>query len=194
MVDRIGGRNPITVDVRVYAATNKDLHAAVESGEFRRDLFFRLAVFPIEIPPLRERGEDVVMLARHFAAQLGKELRGREAALSEASLAALRAHTWPGNVRELENVIERACILADETTLEPHDLGLFRKSTAETDALQGFDMSGTLAEAAERAAHAVERRKIAEAIKAHDGNKTRAAEALGVSYKTLLTKIKDFEL
>jgi DNA-binding NtrC family response regulator len=194
MVDRIGGRAPVPVDVRVVAATNKDLHAAVESGEFRRDLFFRLAVFPIEIPPLRERGEDVVMLARHFAAQLGKELRGREAMLSDACLAALRTHTWPGNVRELENVIERACILADETTLEPHDLGLTRKSTAEADALQGFDLSGTLSEAAERAAHAVERRKIAEAIKAHDGNKTRAAEALGVSYKTLLTKIKDFEL
>ncbi|HEX8491622.1 MAG TPA: sigma-54 dependent transcriptional regulator [Pyrinomonadaceae bacterium] len=194
MVDRIGGRAPVPVDVRVVAATNKDLRAAVESGEFRRDLFFRLAVFPIEIPPLRERGEDVVMLARHFAAQLGKELRGREAVLSEASLAALRAHSWPGNVRELENVIERACILADETTLEPLDLGLVKKGVPAPDALQGFDLSGTLGEAAERAARLVERRKIAEAIKAHDGNKTRAAEALGVSYKTLLTKIKEYEL
>jgi DNA-binding NtrC family response regulator len=194
MVDRIGGRAPVPVDVRVVAATNKDLRAAVESGEFRRDLFFRLAVFPIEIPPLRERGEDVVMLARHFAAQLGKELRGREALLSGAALAALRAHSWPGNVRELENVIERACILADETTLEPLDLGLIKKGAPAPDALQGFDLSGTLAEAAERAARLVERRKIAEAIKAHDGNKTRAAEALGVSYKTLLTKIKDYEL
>lgn len=194
MVDRIGGRAPVPVDVRVVAATNKDLRAAVESGEFRRDLFFRLAVFPIEIPPLRERGEDVVMLARHFAAQLGKELRGREAVLSEASLAALRAHSWPGNVRELENVIERACILADETTLEPSDLGLVKRGVPAPDALQGFDLSGTLGEAAERAARLVERRKIAEAIKAHDGNKTRAAEALGVSYKTLLTKIKEYEL
>jgi DNA-binding NtrC family response regulator len=194
MVDRIGGRAPVPVDVRVVAATNKDLRAAVEQGEFRRDLFFRLAVFPIEIPPLRERGEDVVMLARHFAAQLGKELRGREALLSEASLASLRAHAWPGNVRELENVIERACILADETTLEPRDLGLGGKSATGPDALQGFDLSGTLSEASERAARMVERRKIAEAIKAHDGNKTRAAEALSVSYKTLLTKIKDYEL
>jgi DNA-binding NtrC family response regulator len=195
MVDRIGGRAPVPVNVRVVAATNRDLHAAAESGEFRRDLFFRLAVFPIEIPPLRERGEDIVLLARHFAAQLGKELRGREATLSEASLAALRAHSWPGNVRELENAIERACILADASMLEPQDLGLIRKSTtAEPDALQGFDLSGTLSEAAERAAQMVERRKIAAAIKAHDGNKTRAAEALGVSYKTLLTKIKEFEL
>lgn len=194
MVDRIGGRAPVPVDVRVVAATNKDLHAAVEHGEFRRDLFFRLAVFPVEIPPLRERSEDVILLARHFAAQLGKELRGREATLSDSSLAALRAHSWPGNVRELENVIERACILADETMLEPHDLGLRRKSAVESELLQGFDLSGTLAEASERAARMIERRKIAEAIKAHNGNKTRAAETLGVSYKTLLTKIKDYEL
>src|ERR1041384_6688689 len=96
-VDRIGGKAPIPVDVRVVAATNKDLRAAVKAGEFRRDLFFRLAVFPVEIPPLRERGEDVVLLARHFAAQLGKEMRGREATLSEQSIDAMRQHSWPGN-------------------------------------------------------------------------------------------------
>src|SRR2546426_2215285 len=124
VVDRIGGRAPIPVDVRVVAATNSDLKGAVESGEFRRDLFFRLAVFPLEIPPLRERENDIVLLAKHFAAQLGKELRGREAALSEEAFAALRAHSWPGNVRKLENAIERACILSDSMVLEPSDLGL----------------------------------------------------------------------
>src|SRR5205807_5297453 len=123
-VDRIGGKAPVPVDVRIVAATNKDLRAAVNSGEFRGDLFFRLAVFPIEIPPLRERGDDTALLARHFAAQLGKELRGRQATLSDESMAALRAHRWPGNVRELENSIERACILADSATLGPRDLGL----------------------------------------------------------------------
>src|ERR1700675_487264 len=99
--DRIGGRGPVPVDVRVVAATNKDLRGAVDKGEFRGDLFFRLAVFPIDIPPLRERGDDVVLLARHFAAQIGNELRGRDATLSDASLVALREHRWPGNVREL---------------------------------------------------------------------------------------------
>src|SRR5499427_5641672 len=110
-VDRIGGRAPVAVDVRVVAATNKDLRAAVDAGEFRGDLFFRLAVFPIDIPPLRERGEDIVLLARHFAADIGKEMRGRAASLSDAAVAAIQTHRWPGNVRELENAIERACIL-----------------------------------------------------------------------------------
>ncbi|HKP38197.1 MAG TPA: sigma-54 dependent transcriptional regulator, partial [Pyrinomonadaceae bacterium] len=123
-VDRIGGKATIPIDLRVVAATNKDLRAAVDRGEFRGDLFFRLAVFPITIPPLRERGDDIVLLANHFAAQLGKEMRGREAKLSDESIAALRAHDWPGNVRELENSLERACILADGTNLEPRDLGL----------------------------------------------------------------------
>ncbi|MDX6306001.1 MAG: hypothetical protein QOI77_2970 [Blastocatellia bacterium] len=192
-VDRIGGRGPVPVDVRVVAATNKDLRGAVDKGEFRGDLFFRLAVFPIEIPPLRERGEDVVMLGRHFAAQIGKELRGREATLSDASVAAFRAHRWPGNIRELENSIERACILADNISLEPRDLG-FSIVEGRDPGSFGFDTSGTLGEAAERAVKLVERRKIADALTECAGNKTRAAEALGVSYKTLLTKIKDYNL
>ena len=194
MVDRIGGRAPIPVDVRIVAATNKDLRQSVEQGEFRRDLFFRLAVFPVEIPPLRERGEDVVLLARHFSAQLGKEMRGREAVLSEASIAAIRNHSWPGNVRELENAIERACILADSLMLEPDDLGLVKSNRAQPEAFDELDLTGTLAEVADRASRFVERRKILEALRAHEGNKTRAAETLGVSYKTLLTKIKDYEL
>ena len=193
-VDRIGGRTTIPVDVRVVAATNRDLRRASEAGEFRRDLFFRLAVFPIEIPPLRERGEDIELLARHFAAQLGRELRGRQATLSEASLTALRAHHWPGNVRELENAIERACILADSTSLEPVDLGLGGNERDATGAWNALDMSGTLTEATDRAARFVEVRKIKEALHLAEGNKTRAAEALGVSYKTLLTKIKEYNL
>ena len=196
VVDRIGGRAPVPVDVRVVAATNRDLQNASERGEFRRDLYFRLAVFPIQIPPLRERGEDVVLLARHFAAQLGRELRRREAALTDESIEALHAHSWPGNVRELENAIERACILSDGPALTPADLGLVADAqrTNDNEGIAGFDLSGTLSEAADRAVRSVERRKIADALAAVEGNKTRAAESLGVSYKTLLTKIKDYEL
>jgi DNA-binding NtrC family response regulator len=192
-VDRIGGKSPIPVDVRVVAATNKDLRAAVEDGEFRGDLFFRLAVFPIDIPALRERGDDVVLLARHFAAQLGKELRGREARLSDSSITAISLHNWPGNVRELENSIERACILSDGAELEPRDLGLVTDAGADP-AVLGMNLSGSLSEATERVVRLVERQKIVEALTAYDGNKTRAAEALGVSYKTLLTKIKEYNL
>jgi len=192
VVDRIGGRAPVPVDVRIVAATNKDLRAAVDNGEFRGDLFFRLAVFPIQIPPLRERGDDIALLARHFAAQLGKELRGRAASLSDASIEAVRAHSWPGNVRELENAIERACILADAQKLEPRDLGLV--ATASDAQSLGLDTSGTLGEATERTVRLVERQKIAESLAAHDGNKTRAAETLAISYKTLLTKIKEYGL
>lgn len=192
-IDRIGGRTPIPVDVRIVAATNRDLKSAAETGQFRQDLFFRLAVFPIEIPPLRDRGDDVLLLARHFAAKLGKELRGRAATLNEVSEAAVKRHKWPGNVRELENAIERACILADSTDLEPHDMGL---GTAfdESDPLADFDASGTLSEAVERATRLIEKRKIKETLVQYGGNKTRAAESLAVSYKTLLTKIKEYNL
>jgi len=192
-IDRIGGRGPIPVDVRVVAATNKDLRKAVDDGSFRGDLFFRLAVFPIDIPPLRERGDDIILLANHFAAELGKELRGQEAGISEAAMKALCGHSWPGNVRELENAIERACILSDTSELQPRDFGFGAGAPPDAKAF-GFDMSGSLAEVSDRAVRIVERQKIAAALDQNEGSKAKTAEALGVSYKTLLTKIKDYEL
>jgi len=193
VVDRIGGRAPVQVDVRLVSATNKDLQQAVGRGEFRGDLFFRLNVFPIEIPPLRKRGDDVKLLAKHFAAQFGLELRGRPVEVGPAALEAIAAHRWPGNVRELENAIERACILSDTMVLEPKDLAL-RSIETDAEGLEGLDLSGTLSEAAVRAVQAVERKKIREALKATEGNRSRAAEDLGVSYKTLLTKIREYDL
>ena len=194
VVDRIGGRAPVEVDVRVVAATNRDLKAAVENGQFRGDLFFRLAVFPLEIPPLKERGEDIVLLARNFASTLGKELRGREASLSEEAIAALRKHSWPGNVRELENAIERACILTDTMILQPIDLGLGMPTSNESQTLQQLDLSGTLSDVAHRALRLVESKKIQEVLIANDRNKSKTAEDLGISYKTLLTKLRDYDL
>ena len=193
VVDRIGGRAPVAVDVRVVAATNKDLKAAVDNGQFRGDLFFRLAVFPIEVPPLRDRGDDLVLLAQHFASEIGRELRGREAQLTPEALDALKQHHWPGNVRELENAIERACILSDTLMLEPADLGL-GPSTPESESLQELDLSGTLSDVAHRALRVVERKKILRALEANSGNKSKTAEDLGVSYKTLLNKIKEYAL
>ena len=194
VIDRIGGRTPITVDLRIVAATNKDLKAAVENGTFRGDLFFRLAVFPLEIPPLRVRDDDVLLLARHFASQIGKELRGREATLSDAAVQAIRGYPWPGNVRELENAIERACILSDTMDLEPNDLGIGVRSEDQTETLEQLDLSGTLSDVAHRALRFAERRKIQSVLEANFGNKSKTAEDLGVSYKTLLTKLKEYDL
>jgi DNA-binding NtrC family response regulator len=194
VVDRIGGSAPVAVDVRVVAATNKDLKAAVDNSQFRGDLFFRLAVFPIEVPPLRDRGDDIIVLAQHFAAEIGRELRGREAQLSSGAVDALKQHHWPGNVRELENAIERACILSDSLILEPADLGLGSSATHESESLEQLDLSGTLSEVAHRALRIVERRKIVRALEANHGNKSKTAEDLGVSYKTLLNKIKEYAL
>ena len=192
-IDRIGGKALVPVDVRVVAATNKDLRAAVDAGEFRGDLFFRLAVFPIDIPPLRERDDDVDLLAKHFAAELGKELRGREASISETGMQSLRAHRWPGNVRELQNAIERACILADSAELQPRDLGFGNDGAPDVKAI-GFDLSGTLNEVTARATQIVECQKIQAALAECEGSKARAADLLGVSYKTLLIKIRDYNL
>jgi DNA-binding NtrC family response regulator len=170
------------------------LKAAVDNGQFRGDLFFRLAVFPIEVPPLRERDEDIVLLARHFASAVGRELRGREAQLSPEAIVALQQHHWPGNVRELENAIERACIISDTLVLEPGDLGLTPSSADADETLAQLDLSGTLSDVAHRALGIVERKKILAALAANQGNKSKTAEDLGVSYKTLLNKIRDYGL
>jgi DNA-binding NtrC family response regulator len=135
------------------------------------------------------------LLARHFASEIGRELRGREAKLSDEAVAALKRHRWPGNVRELENAIERACILSDTMTLQPADLGLGgTAAAAESDAFAEVDLSGTLSEVAHRVLRVVERRKIQRALEANLGNKSKTAEDLGVSYKTLLNKMKEYTL
>jgi DNA-binding NtrC family response regulator len=196
-ITRLGGSAEIEVDVRIVAATNRDLAAAVGARAFREDLYFRLAVFPITIPPLRERKPDIALLAAHFASRSGVEVRGNPLEVSPAALRMLEEYAWPGNVRELENCIERACILADGETIEPTDLdlrGVALPGPAGGDPLESLDLSGTLAEATARAQAVVERRKIRAALEESAGNRTRAAEALGVSTKTLLAKIREHGL
>jgi DNA-binding NtrC family response regulator len=194
-IDRIGGRLSLPVDVRVVAATNKNLRQAAENGEFRTDLFFRLAVFPVEIPPLRERGDDVILLAKHFAEKFGREFRGKSLRLSNDSIDVLRKERFPGNVRELANLIERTCILADSDEITNADLGINQAKNSGFDNQEAtFDYSGSLFEVTERCLKLVEKRKITETLMQCAGNKTQAAEILGVSYKTLLNKIKDLEL
>src|SRR5713226_439810 len=197
-INRLGGSVDIDVDVRIIAATNRDLKAAVASKQFREDLYFRLAVFPVQIPPLRERQSDIVQLAGFFAAKYGRELRRAPLKLSRESAPVLEEYSWPGNVRELENCIERACILARGIEITPADLNIKPPTEytprEQTALLEGFDLRGSLAEVSTRAQRLVERRKIDVTLRECGFNKSRAAERLSVSYKTLLTRVKELEL
>src|SRR6266404_2689582 len=193
--ERVGGTQLVEIDVRILAATNKDLRDAVASKSFREELFFLVAAVPITIPPLRERGDDVLMLAEHFLERFRREFRKPNLKLSGSASAALRSYAWPGNVRELQNTIERAAILSDSETIDAENLQLPAPRPPDGQMPEGmlgrnFDWGGTLQDVGDRAVNHVERFKIEEALKSAKWNKTRAAELLGVSYKTLLNKIR----
>ena len=193
VIERVGGNRPIKIDVRIVAATNKDIMKAVEAKMFREDLFYRLNVFPITIPPLRERREDIPLLAQHFLNKYAAEVRKGALALSDEAMDILMKSPWKGNVRELENVIERAVIYAEGGAVRVQDLGIKESSVIEALA-EHVPMDGPLQAVAEAAQRIAESRRIRQVLKQTGGNKTRAAEVLQVSYKTLLTKIKDYEL
>lgn len=186
--ERIGGTRTIKVDVRVIAASNKDLEKEVDHGRFREDLFYRLNVFPIVIPPLRERQQDIIPLAKHFVSVFSKDMNKTEPSISPEVESLLLTHDWKGNVRELKNVIERAVILCDGATILPEHLSfkenVFRDITTNPDA--------SLHEVVESAARCAEKVRIENALRQTNGNKSRAAEILKVSYKTLLNKIKEY--
>jgi DNA-binding NtrC family response regulator len=197
--ERVGGTTPLHVDVRVVAATNRNLKAAVAARQYREDLYFRLSVFPIVIPPLRDRPSDIPTLARFFIDKFCRDLNKRPLVLSPAAEEDLRTYAWPGNVRELQNCIERAAILTEGDTIHPRHLNLsFRgPSLAATVDEDGgpwskIDLSGTLSEASRRTVGEVERRKIEQALKDAGGNRGRAAEVLQVSYKTFTAKLREY--
>lgn len=190
-IERVGGVHPVVVDVRVVAASNRDLEAAVADKSFREDLYYRLNVFPIRLPPLRERRGDIPALADYFIAKYSRELGCPNASLSAEALDILERQQWKGNVRELENAIERALILCDGGAILPEHLAVCGADYSET-ALRGMPMDGTLDDAVSYALRRVETERIRRALAATGGNKTRATEILSVSYKTLLTKIKDY--
>jgi DNA-binding NtrC family response regulator len=195
--ERVGGTLPLKVDVRVVAATNRHLKAAVAARQYREDLFFRLSVFPIVIPPLRERARDIITLARYFIDRFCRELNKPPLGLSPSAEQELLAYPWPGNVRELQNCIERAAILTEGDTIHPRHLNLsFRAPAVEEDVSpwSQIDLTGTMAEASRRVIGEVERRKIEQALKEAAGNRNRAAEMLQISYKVLVSKLKDYGL
>ena len=199
--ERVGGTVPLQVDVRVVAATNRNLKAAVAARQYREDLYFRLSVFPITIPPLRERLDDITTLARYFIDRFSRDLNKKPLVLSPAAEQELCAYGWPGNVRELQNCIERAAILTEGETIHPRHLNLSFRDAAPPAAddedrspWSKIDLSGSLAEVTRRTLAEVERRKIELALKEGSGNRGRAAELLQVSYKTFLVKLKDYGL
>jgi DNA-binding NtrC family response regulator len=183
----LGASRAERVDVRVIAATNKDLELRLKTGAFREDLFYRLNVIHIHLPPLRERAEDLLALSEHFlgtcAARAGKEIRG----LHEGAKKALLSHTWPGNVRELENVLERAVALCEGGVVRVEDLpaAVFLRRTAEPDTLSSALTRGLTLEA-------LEKEYIQRVLTAEGGNKTRAAQRLGLDRKTLYRKLEEY--
>jgi DNA-binding NtrC family response regulator len=192
--ERISGLSTVEVDVRIICATNRDLERAVKEGKFREDLYYRIHVFPVTIPPLRARKDDIDPLVDFFVDKFGREMGKKGTTISVDARRILGEYDWPGNVRELENCLERAIILCERNEITSRDLSV-EPSRARSDEVlrEAFDVSGTLAEAADRATAAVERIKIAEALRSSP-SRNAAADVLGVSYRTLLAKMKEHGL
>jgi DNA-binding NtrC family response regulator len=200
-VERLGGSASIRADVRVIAATNRDLQAAAEHGDFRKDLYFRLSVFPVNIPPLRDRPADIPLLTEYFLDRFRRELRKPRLSLAENAIRAMQNYAWPGNVRELSNLVERMAILHDgEITVA--DLGLSAEkqrkigASQQIPAKQNDELANTakLADVSARAVADVERTHIESVLRSCKWNKNAAAEQLGISYKTLLNKLHAYGL
>ena len=187
-IDRIGGTSTLEVDVRIICATNRGLAGEVKEGRFREDLFFRINVFPVTVPPLRARREDIDGLADFFLQKFARELKKPSLRIAADAREALRAYDWPGNIRELENCIERAAILCDGSVIESRDLHI---GVTSTDALrEALDLSGTLEEASARTVAVVETLKVVDALHC-TANRADAAALLGVSVRTLAAMMKE---
>ncbi|MFQ5745615.1 MAG: sigma-54-dependent transcriptional regulator [Gemmatimonadota bacterium] len=183
----VGSTSPIPVDVRLIAATNRNLERDIEEGRFRSDLFYRLNVIFIELPPLRERPEDIRLLAEHFLARQAEGNGGVPGKLSAKALTVLQDYHWPGNVRELENVIERAVVLTSGSTIKPDAFPAHLRETPAEPLIQDRPPANPALEIIERA-------YIEHVLRAEGGNKTRAAEVLGIDPSTLYRKIKRYGL
>lgn len=181
-IDRVGGKTPIKVDFRVISTTNRNIEEEIRAGRFRNDLFFRLNVIPIRVPPLRERREDIIPLALHFIGKVAAREGMEEKVLSPEAKDALLRYPWPGNVREMENVIERAMILTEGATISPEHV--MADSPAPEDPYASSPVCTTI--------HDMERRLIYSTLQKVDGNRTRAAALLGISIRTLRNKLNEY--
>jgi DNA-binding NtrC family response regulator len=193
--ERVGGTQSIEIDVRIVVATNRNLQKLIEEKLFREDLYFRISAVPLTIPPLRERGDDVLLLAESFLEKFSREFSKPGLELSEEARERLAGYRWPGNVRELQNTLERAVILADGLSITANELRL-PATKPDAESLPGgmlpqnFSWEGSLEEITGRAVTHVERVVLESALRECKWNKTRAAEKLGVSPKTLLAKLR----
>jgi DNA-binding NtrC family response regulator len=185
-INRVGSSKAIKVDVRILAATNADLAAAVRMGKFREDLFYRLSVVPIQLPPLRERKEDIPLLVDHFLQKYNKRAKKNIAGVSSQVLKALKEYDWPGNIRELENTIERAVVLSQGDGIELEDLMYHGISAGATSTGAITGKFQTLED--------MEKEYIKAVLRAQNGNRSRTAEVLGIDRKTLWAKIKKFKI
>ena len=193
-LERVGSNTPIKVDVRVIAATNKNLRELVDRGEFREDLYFRLNVVSIEMPPLRTRREDIVLLANAFLKEFAKENERPVKPLTDPALELLLAYPWPGNVRELRTAIEHGVVMSNEDVIDVRHLPRFLLSQPVS-ATQSLPLAkNSLDAVAEFNLHALETNTIRAAIATAGGNRTRAADLLGISRRTLQRKLKDLGL
>lgn len=191
--ERLGGTKNINVDLRIIAASNKDLKAAIGKGNFRDDLYYRLSVFPILLPPLRERKEDIPLLASYFIQKYTKEIKKGPFELSDEAKKVLLSYDWPGNVRELENTIERAIILCDGRKILSKHIVILPVTPAPSISLSNIPKDNLRA-AGRWGARVTESQVIKGALIEYRGNKTKVAKALKVSYKTLLEKIKEYKI
>jgi transcriptional regulator with GAF, ATPase, and Fis domain len=205
--ERVGGTQMIKVDVRIIATTNRDLAAEVEAGRFRQDLFYRLSVLPIVLPPLRERTDDISVLAYRFAMRTSQEIRKEITGIAPEAMTLLQRYEWPGNVRELQHAVERAVILSTGPVLQPHVFDQLRGGRLPTSRTSGpfaeLIAGGTRAAVPTNGAGATdngvrlptlnveeaERRLIREALERTNNNRTRAAKLLGMSVRTLRSKL-----
>jgi two-component system, NtrC family, nitrogen regulation response regulator NtrX len=186
VVEPVGGTNSVRVDVRVLAATNKDLTTEIKAARFREDLYFRLNVIPIFVPPLRERVDDVALLADHFMSEFAREYGRRRKTLDPAALAALQRYRWPGNVREMRNILERLVIMVPGDTIMTSDLSFLDNTVLPAETPSGVPIP--LHEARDR----FERDYILRALAAQQGNISRTAEVLGVERSNLYRKMRGF--
>ncbi|RKX76059.1 MAG: sigma-54-dependent Fis family transcriptional regulator, partial [Spirochaetes bacterium] len=180
-IRRLGGTNPLPVDARIISATNKDLETKVNEGAFREDLFYRLNVVRIDVPPLRERADDIPVLTGHIVAKLNRKMGKTIKGISPNALKKLISYEFPGNIRELENIMERAFIFSDSEIIEEKDIDIRKEGKSDETVKPGSLKS-------------LEKQRIIEALHRWEGNRTKAASELGITRRTIINKIKEYNI